>query len=103
MLQEANFRCNLRSSISITVEEDGNQTTFDDVTIKKVQRNEKEIDSFFAYYTSKQMKQYEWTENSIVNISITYNDVFEKSITLKYQVSEISKSFFGKKVTFEKL
>lgn len=92
-----------KSLISITVEDDGNQTTFDDVTIKKVQRNEKEIDSFFAYYTSKQMKQYEWTENSIVNISITYNDVFEKSITLKYQVSEISKSFFGKKVTFEKL
>ena len=91
------------SSVSITVEDSGKITTFDDVAINKVKRNDKDIDSFFAYYSSKQMKKYDWTDDSIVSISITYNDVFGKEITFKYRVSEISKSFFSKKVEFEKL
>lgn len=68
---------NLLSSgadISVTVTGDGKSETFDDCTITMVDREGTTIDSFYAHVSSKQMKGYEWTDDSRVTVSITNAD-----------------------------
>ncbi len=68
---------NLLSSgadISVAVTGDGKSETFDDCTITKVDREGTTVDSFYAHVSSKQMKGYEWTDDSRVTVSITNAD-----------------------------
>ena len=89
------------ASITITVTENGSSTTFDDCVIKKVERKGTTIDTFEVEVTSKLLKKYEWTADSIITITITYGDVYDRSVTLNYVVSEFQEHWYGDKVVFE--
>ena len=89
------------ASITITVTENGSSTTFEDCVIKKVERKGTTIDTFEVEVTSKLLKKYEWTADSMITIIITYGDVYDRSVTLNYVVSEFQEHWYGDKVVFE--
>lgn len=89
------------SKVTVTVTDNNNTSTFDDIVIKKVVRKGTSIDTFTAYYSSKQLKKYKWTPNSKVSVEIKYNDANEKTITFKYKVEKYEEHFYGDKVVFE--
>ena len=90
-----------KAKISLTVTDNNTTETFTDCQIKKVERNGNEIQSFFAYITSEKMRKYEWSNDTNILITIKYEDVYDKEITLKYHVSEYDKRLLGDKVVFE--
>ena len=88
------------SKITVTVSEKGKSQTFDDFVVTKVERDGKTIDEFKAYVSSKQLKKYDWTANSKIDITITYSDACDKSITFKYVVKNFEKHWYGDKMEF---
>ena len=88
------------SEVTVTVTENGNKTVFDDVSIQKVVRKDKSIDTFTAYYESKTLKKHKWQEDSKVTISIRYTDANDKTDDFNYEVVEYQEHFYGDKVVF---
>lgn len=88
------------SKVVVSVTDNNKTETFDDCTVKKVVRKGKSIDTFTAYYTSKKLDKYKWTNNSKVTITITYGDAFDKSLSFKYSVVEYKHNWYGDKVVF---
>ena len=81
---------------------DNNKTiVFDDCIVSEVERKGKNIDTFYAHITSKQMKDYTWTENSKVMIEISNGDNYE-TLVFHYKVIEFKDNFLiPDKVVFE--
>lgn len=89
------------AKVVVSVNENGETVTFDDCKVKTVERKEETVDSFYAKYSSKQMKKYEWTETSEVTISIYNGDEYEP-ITFNYKVVEYKNNkVLPDKVVFE--
>ena len=89
------------AGISVTVTDDGKSETFDDCTITKVDREGQTIDSFYAHVSSKQMKDYEWTDNSRVTVSIANTDE-EEPLVFNFTVAEYQNRWLiSDKVVFE--
>lgn len=88
------------SKVIVTVTDNNKTETFDDCTVKKVVRKGKSVDTFTAYYTSKKLDKYKWTNNSMVTITVTYGDAFNKSLSFKYSVVEYKHNWYGDKVVF---
>lgn len=88
------------SKIVVYVEQNGETFSFDDCTVDKVERNGKEIETFTAHISSKQLKKHDWTADSKVNVEITYDDVCGKTIIYEFVVSKYESHFYGDKVEF---
>lgn len=88
------------SNIEISISDNGTVTTIDDCLISKVKREGTTIDTFKAYVTSKQVDKYEWTADSKITITITYNDAYEKTATFKFDVGTFEEHWYGDKVEF---
>ena len=89
------------STVTITVTEGSDSVTFDDCVITKVERKGSTVDTFLAHISSKQMKKYDWTANSIVTITITYGDAYDKTVDFIFKVSQFKDHWYGDKVVFE--
>ena len=89
------------STVTITVTESSDSVTFDDCVITKVDRKGSTVDTFSAHISSKQMKKYDWTANSIVTITITYVDAYDKTVEFIFKVSQFKDHWYGDKVVFE--
>lgn len=90
------------TKVIITATENGENTTFDDCTVSKVERKGNTIDSFYADVTSKKMKDYGWSENSIVTVKII-NGNENNALTFRFKVTEYHSNWiFADKVVFEK-
>ena len=91
------------SKIVVTVNKNGQTTSFDDCAVKNVKREGTTVDTFKAYVTSKQMKKHEWTADSKITVSITYEDAYDKSADFDFEVSNFEKTWHGIKVEFKAL
>ena len=82
---------------------DNNKTvTFDDCTVTKVEREKDTIESFYAYVSSDQMKDYEWTEDSKAIVKIINNDE-DNPLIFRFKVAEYKARWpISDKVVFEK-
>lgn len=58
------------SVISVTVTEDGKSTTYTDWKVKKVEREADELESFEVTYTSKKIKDQDWSKKTTVKVEI---------------------------------
>ena len=89
------------ADIVVAVADDGKTETFDDCTVTRVVREGETVDSFYAYVSSKEMKDYEWTANSKVTVSITNMDEGEP-LVFRFIVAEYQgRWIFPDKVVFE--
>ena len=94
------------SKVTVTITENNQVETIDDIEIKKVVRKGNTIDTFTAYYSSKKLKKHKWTPDSKISVEIRYDDLNnesdenDKTITLKFKVVEYEKRFYGDKVVF---
>ncbi len=82
-------------TIGANIKEGNSGVAFFDFKVTKVERKGDSIDTFFAHLTSSTWKDYKWTENSKITISITYNDAYDKQIVLSYRVSKYKKNVLG--------
>ena len=89
------------STVTITVSESGESITFDDCVITKVERKGDTIDTFYAHYSSKQAKKYDWTADSKVTVTITYGDAYDKTVNFVFTVSLFEEHWYGDKIVFE--
>lgn len=88
------------SKINVAVTDNDEVTKFDDFIVKKVERKDSSIDSFKAFVYSQKMKDYKWTNESKVVVTI---DNGENPIVLNYKVVEHKSNWiFPDKVEFEK-
>ncbi len=87
--------------IHVSVAENGSTTSFDDCVVQKVVRKGQTIDTFEAQISSKQMKEYSWTPDSKVLVTITYDDAYSKTINLNFEVSYFLDRLLSDKVEFE--
>lgn len=85
----------------ITVKDGGETTTIGDCTVTEVVRKEKEFDSFIAYVSSDALKDYDWTTNTKVSVSI-YNGDNYNPIIFNFKVKEYKDNWLiADKVVFE--
>ena len=90
------------ANLIVTVSANGKNTEFEDFKIDKVERKGTDVDTFKAYYSSKQMKDFKWSENAKVTVEI-YNGENYAPITLKFKVVEYKDNWvIADKVVFEK-
>ena len=91
------------ASISVTVKHGGETTVFNDWTVSSVERADKTVSSFKAYYTSKQMSEFKWSADAEISIVISYGSYCDP-ITFMFKVKEYKDNWiFPDTVTFEKL
>ncbi len=91
------------STIVVTVEENGNTETFEDLLVTKVEREGTTIDSFYAHVSSKTLKKYQWTTDSRITVEITYKDAYDKTCSFQFAVDSIVDKWFGDKVEFKQV
>lgn len=96
---------NLLSSgaqVIVKLKNGSDETIFDDCIIDKVERKDESIESFFAYITSKQMKNYKWTIDSEVTVEII-DENSNNSFVFNFVVVEFKDNWIGAdKVVFDK-
>lgn len=91
------------ASISVTVKHGGESTVLDDWTVSSVERTGKTVNSFNAYYTSKQMSEFKWSSDAQITIKISYGNYCDP-ITFNFKVKEYKDNWiFPDTVTFEKV
>lgn len=88
------------SVITVSVDENGKTTEFNDCVVTKVDRKGKTIDTFDAYVSSKSLKKYAWTPDSEITITIKYADAYDKTIDFAYGVGTFEEHWYGDKVEF---
>lgn len=87
--------------IVVAVTDNGKTVTFDDCTVTKVERKETSFDSFYAHVSSKQMKDYKWTADSKVTVTIINGNESEP-VEFRFKVAEFKGNWiFADKVVFE--
>ena len=85
----------------MTAKDKNRAVTFNDCVIDRVEREGESLDSFRVHITSKQMGDYEWTEDSQVTIQIFGQDGFAP-LTFQFKVKEYKDNWFlADKVVFE--
>ncbi len=89
-----------RSEVRIEVTENGKTEKINDCTIKKVVRKGETLDTFTAYYESKQLKKHKWTAASKVAVTICYTDANDRTVSFNYKVTEYEPHWYGDKVVF---
>lgn len=95
------YLLNEGTQIVITVKDGGETTTIDDCTVTEVVRKEKEFDSFIAYVSSEALKDYAWTSNTKVSVSIYNGDNYDPNI-FNFKVKEYKNNWLiADKVVFE--
>lgn len=95
------YLLNEGTQIVITVKDGGETTTIDDCTVTEVVRKEKEFDSFIAYVSSEALKDYAWTANTKVSVSIYNGDNYDPNI-FNFKVKEYKNNWLiADKVVFE--
>lgn len=95
------YLLNADAQIVIVVKDDGKTTTFKDCIVTEVERKEEEFDSYIAYASSEDMKDYAWTANSKVSVSIYNGDNYEP-IAFNFKVKEYKDNWLiADKVVFE--
>lgn len=89
------------ATVTVTVLDDGVETTFDDFIVQEVQRNGDTLDTFIVQLNSKSIKKYDWTADSSVTLEIRNRDGIEP-VTVFFRVSEFKDNkIFADKVVFE--
>lgn len=88
------------SIVTVSVFEGDNSTVFDDCVIAKVERKGSTADTFAAHFSSKQLKKYDWTADSKIVVTITYDDAYGKTAEFDFAVSEFKERWYGNKVVF---
>lgn len=89
------------ASFVVTAKDKNRAVTFNDCVIDRVEREGESLDSFRVHITSKQMGDYEWTEDSQVTIQIFGQDGFAP-LTFQFKVKEYKDNWFlADKVVFE--
>ena len=89
------------STVIVTITDNGATTAISDLTLSKVERKGGTCDTFYAHYTSKEMKNYSWTPDSKVSVEIVYGGVHDKSKVFRFSVDKYDKTWFGIKVEFK--
>lgn len=88
------------ATIAVSITDGISSQTFDDCVVSKVERKERTIDTFIAHVTSKQYKKYDWNNNSVATVLITYSDDYGKTLEKTFTVTEYEKHWYGDKVVF---
>jgi len=89
------------AEIVVTVTDGGKTTTFDDYTVKKVEREGATVDTFFAYFTSEEMKDYKWSSTAKIKVEIFNGESYEATI-FNFKVVEYKDNWMiGDKVVFQ--
>ena len=91
------------STLIMTVNDGDKTTSFDDFKIEKVERTGNDVNAFYAKYSSKKMKDYKWSSNTTIEITINNGDYCD-SVVLNYKVKEYEENWiFPDSVKFEKV
>lgn len=90
------------AKVIVSVTDNDNTVTFEDCIVEKVERVGTTIDSFLAYLSSDELKEYEWTQDSTVTVKIMNSDRNDP-IVFEYKVAEIAHKLFFTKVEFEQV
>jgi hypothetical protein len=89
------------AKVIVTVEDASGTTSFEDYNVTKVTRQDDDIGSFYAYYTSKAIKSVEWAAGTKVIVQICQGEEYAP-ITLEFEVTEYKDNFvIPDKVVFE--
>lgn len=89
------------AKVIVTVEDASGTTSFEDYNVTKVTRQDDDIGSFYAYYTSKAIKSVEWAAGTKVIVQICQGEEYAP-ITLGFEVTEYKDNFvIPDKVVFE--
>lgn len=89
------------AKVIVTVEDASGITSFEDYNVTKVTRQDDDIGSFYAYYTSKSIKSVEWAAGTKVIVQICQGEEYAP-ITLEFEVTEYKDNFLiPDKVVFE--
>lgn len=94
------------SIIKVTVTNNGKSNVYEDWEIDEVERPEKELASFIAYYDSDLIEEQEWSENSKVKIEIFESENSkENPVVVNLEVSYYKEAWiFGEeKVEFKQV
>lgn len=87
--------------VSVSIHYDNRVRIINDLTLNRVERKGDSIDTFQAYYSSKNIKNFEWTPDSKVVVSIQNGEEYEP-LVFKFRVSEHKDNWlFKDKVVFE--
>ena len=90
------------AQVTITVNENGETLTFDDLVVTKVERKSDTFDGFMAHLSSKLMDEHTWMADSKVAVTIVSSNGTEP-LVFHYKVSEYKENFWviPDKVVFE--
>lgn len=92
------------SVISVTVTEGGKTTTYTDWKVKKVEREADELESFEVTYTSKKIKDQDWSKKTTVKVEIfDAEDTNHESYVLEFKAKEKKTLGFIKSIVFEQV
>lgn len=80
------------STIKVTVTEGGKTKSYEDWTVKKVERNGKTVDKFEVTLKSEKAKKQEWSENTTVKLEIIDGENYESTV-INYKVSNYKEGF----------
>ena len=90
-----------QSTVTSEVEDNGENTCFDDCVVSKVERKGATIDEFYAHISSKLMSSYSWTADSLVTVTVS-NGTIASPVSFRFKVSEYSNRWvIADKVVFE--
>lgn len=80
------------SKVSISIKKGNKITDINDLEVKKVNREDGNINNFKAYYSSKKLSSYEWDNGDIVTIKISSGDDY-KDLTYKFELKNYKDNF----------
>lgn len=88
------------ATVSVTIHNGANSQTFDDWVITKVTRENNDIDTFYAHYSSDAIKSYEWSNG--IEVSVEIHNSTDTLVVYTYKVTEYKDTFLiPDKVIFE--
>ena len=92
------------SVIKVTVTEDGKTKTYTDWEVKKVERGSDELKSFEVTYTSKKIKEQDWSKKSTVKIEIfDAKDTNHEAYVIEFKAKEKKTLGIIKSIVFEQV
>lgn len=87
--------------IAVIVKNASGSTVFDDYTINKVKRENSNIESFAAYYSSKTIKSAEWAVGTRVIVQVYFGEGYDPA-AFEFEVTEYKDNFvIADKIVFE--
>ena len=79
--------------VSVIITDHGTDTLIDDYEITKVKREGSTLDTFIAHYSSDSIRDYEWTEESEITVSIV-NGNEDDPLVFHFRVAEMNVRFW---------